>query len=121
MGFNSAFKGLRNLKKHKFQKRTNLSKIKHSSICFAGVVRTKKRIDYEVMQRLNFTVVAYDSGIPQKSATAYVTVNVININDMDPVFSEVCLLFTSCSHNRPSMRYTWSIIISSLSIIPFIV
>jgi len=53
-----------------------------------GVVRTKKRIDYEAVKRLNFTVVAYDSGIPQKSATAYVTVNVININDMDPVFSE---------------------------------
>ncbi|GFG39325.1 hypothetical protein Cfor_05830, partial [Coptotermes formosanus] len=53
-----------------------------------GVVRTKKRIDYETVKRLNFTVVAYDSGIPQKSATAYVTVNVININDMHPVFSE---------------------------------
>jgi hypothetical protein len=84
------------------------------------VVRTKKRIDYEDVKRLNFTVVAYDSGIPQKSATAYVTVNVININDMDPVFSEVCLLFNSYSHNKPSMRYAWPIIISSLSVIPFI-
>jgi hypothetical protein len=54
------------------------------------VVRTKKRIDYETVKKLNFTVVAYDSGVPQKSATAYVTVNIININDMDPVFNEVC-------------------------------
>ncbi|XP_021925581.1 cadherin-87A isoform X2 [Zootermopsis nevadensis] len=53
-----------------------------------GVVRTRKRIDYETVKIINFTVVAYDSGIPQKSATAYVSVNVININDMDPVFSE---------------------------------
>jgi hypothetical protein len=60
---------------------------------YAGVVRTKKRIDYESVKVINFTVVAYDSGIPQKSATAYVTVNVLNINDMDPVFSEVCCFY----------------------------
>lgn len=95
--------------------------IKHSSVHFVGVVRTKKRIDYEAVKRLNFTVVAYDSGIPQKSATAYVTVNVININDMDPVFSEVCLLFNSFSHTGPSVGYAWPIIISSLSVFPFIV
>ncbi|KAJ4434750.1 hypothetical protein ANN_23319, partial [Periplaneta americana] len=52
-----------------------------------GVVRTKKRIDYESVKRINFTVIAYDSGVPQKSATADVSVNVLNINDMDPVFS----------------------------------
>lgn len=85
------------------------------------MVRTKKRIDYEAVKRLNFTVVAYDSGIPQKSATAYVTVNVININDMDPVFSEVCLLFNSCSHKRSSMGCAWPIIRLSLSVVPFIV
>jgi hypothetical protein len=85
------------------------------------VVRTKKRIDYEDVKSLNFTVVAYDSGIPQKSATAYVTVNVININDMNPVFSEVCLLFNSYSNKRPSMGCAWPIIISFLSLIPFIV
>nr|CAD7400227.1 unnamed protein product [Timema poppensis] len=53
-----------------------------------GVVRTKKRIDYEKMKTLNFTIVAYDSGKPQKSASADVTVNIINVNDMDPVFSQ---------------------------------
>jgi hypothetical protein len=73
------------------------------------VVRTKKRIDYETVNRLTFTVVAYDSGIPQKSATAYVTVNVININDMDPVFSEVYLLFNLCYHKGPSVGYAWPI------------
>jgi len=108
-------------KKHKFQQRANLSKIKHSSIHFVGVVRTKKRIDYEAVKKLNFTVVAYDSGIPQKSATAYVTVNVININDMDPVFSEVCVLFNSCSHKRPSVGCAWSLIRLSLSTVPLTV
>ncbi|KAK7790843.1 hypothetical protein R5R35_010718 [Gryllus longicercus] len=53
-----------------------------------GTVRTKKPADYETMKSLNFTVVAYDSGEPQKSASADVTVNIININDMDPVFTQ---------------------------------
>ncbi|PSN52632.1 hypothetical protein C0J52_14597, partial [Blattella germanica] len=35
-----------------------------------GVVRTRKRIDFEKVKTINFTVVAYDSGVPQKSATA---------------------------------------------------
>ncbi|KAE8740358.1 hypothetical protein FOCC_FOCC014138, partial [Frankliniella occidentalis] len=53
-----------------------------------GVVRTTRRIDYEENNSLNFTVVAYDSGAPPLSSTADVLVNVININDMDPVFSQ---------------------------------
>ncbi|KAJ1523428.1 hypothetical protein ONE63_001290 [Megalurothrips usitatus] len=53
-----------------------------------GVVRTTRRIDFEENNTLNFTVVAYDSGAPPLSSTADVTVNVININDMDPVFAQ---------------------------------
>ncbi|XP_046393425.1 cadherin-87A-like [Ischnura elegans] len=53
-----------------------------------GIVKTKKRIDYEEVKTLNFSVIAYDSGVPQFSATANVLVNVVNVNDMDPVFSE---------------------------------
>ncbi|PNF35261.1 hypothetical protein B7P43_G04794, partial [Cryptotermes secundus] len=69
-----------------------------------GVVRTKKRIDYEAVKKLNFTVVAYDSGIPQKSATAYVTVNIININDMDPVFNET-MYEAAITENAPEKAH----------------
>lgn len=34
---------------------------------------------------------AYDSGAPPLSSTADVTVNVVNTNDMDPVFAQVGL------------------------------
>ncbi len=60
---------------------------------FLGVVRTTRRIDYEENNSLNFTVVAYDSGAPPLSSTADIMVNVININDMDPVFSQVSFTF----------------------------
>lgn len=53
------------------------------------MVKTKRRIDYEQVKNINFTIVAYDSGIPQLSATADVLVNVININDMDPIFEHI--------------------------------
>ncbi|XP_071455526.1 cadherin-87A [Hetaerina americana] len=54
----------------------------------SGIVKTKERIDYEKVKKLNFSVIAYDSGVPQFSAVANVLVNVVNINDVDPVFSE---------------------------------
>lgn len=52
-------------------------------------MKTKLRIDYERASILHFKLVAYDSGVPQLSSTADVTVNIININDMDPVFDQV--------------------------------
>lgn len=53
-----------------------------------GIVRIKKRLDYEKQKSTNFTIIAYDSGVPQLSANAYVNVTIENINDMDPVFTQ---------------------------------
>ncbi|XP_076686160.1 cadherin 87A isoform X2 [Andrena cerasifolii] len=53
-----------------------------------GIVRTSQVIDYEETKQLEFTVVAYDSGVPQLSTTAKVTVTVINVNDQDPKFEK---------------------------------
>ncbi|CAG9836975.1 unnamed protein product [Diabrotica balteata] len=53
-----------------------------------GIVQIKKKIDYEKIKILNFTIVAFDSGVPQLNATATVLVKVININDNDPIFTE---------------------------------
>lgn len=55
----------------------------------SGKVTLKKEIDYEQDKILNFTVWAYDSGIPQLNASAFVVVNVINVNDNAPVFNQV--------------------------------
>lgn len=52
-----------------------------------GIVQIRKQIDYEEIAELNFTIWAYDSGIPQLNASAAVLVRVINVNDNDPVFS----------------------------------
>lgn len=55
---------------------------------FSGIVQIKKEIDYEKIQSLNFTVVAMDTGKPQLNSSAIVLVQVKNINDNDPVFSQ---------------------------------
>lgn len=52
------------------------------------MVRLQREIDYEREKALNFTVWVHDSGIPQLSSSADVFVNVINVNDNDPVFSQ---------------------------------
>lgn len=49
----------------------------------------KNRIDYESIQTLNFEVIVTDKGVPQLTSTATVNVEVININDKDPLFSQV--------------------------------
>lgn len=55
----------------------------------SGMVYTKKPIDYEKVQSINFTLRAYDIGEPQLSTGAHIIVNVVNINDMEPVFDNV--------------------------------
>ncbi|CAH0724033.1 unnamed protein product, partial [Brenthis ino] len=52
-----------------------------------GVVKSIQRIDYEKVHSINFTLVSFDSGVPQLSSSAGVFVEVININDEEPKFS----------------------------------
>lgn len=66
-----------------------------------GIIQIKKQIDYEKLIELNFTIWAYDSGIPQLNTSADVFVKVINVNDNDPVFS-AREYNTSVSENSPN-------------------
>ncbi|XP_029049380.1 cadherin-87A [Osmia bicornis bicornis] len=66
-----------------------------------GIVRTSQVIDYEETKQLEFNVVAYDSGVPQLSATAKVTITVINVNDENPRFEKE-LYNASVEENSPA-------------------
>ncbi|XP_063827722.1 cadherin-87A [Ostrinia nubilalis] len=52
-----------------------------------GIVKIIQRIDYEKIHSTNFTLVAFDSGVPQLSTSATVTVDIVNVNDEEPVFA----------------------------------
>ncbi|KYN32871.1 Cadherin-87A, partial [Trachymyrmex septentrionalis] len=71
-----------------------------------GIVRTSQVIDYEETKQLEFTVVAYDSGVPQLSTTAKVTVTVINVNDQDPKFEKELYNASVKENSPPGTRVT---------------
>ncbi|ETN58359.1 hypothetical protein AND_010057 [Anopheles darlingi] len=50
------------------------------------LVQTKSRIDYEQVAVIRFNVTVVDTGVPQLTSTAQITVDVQNTNDNDPVF-----------------------------------
>lgn len=52
----------------------------------SGAVRAKSVLDREQRERYDFTVAAADRGVPSKTGTATVIVNVVDRNDNDPKF-----------------------------------
>ena len=55
----------------------------------AGVVTVKRPIDYETDESLVLVVAAGDDGEPPLSATATVSVQVLNVNDESPMFQNI--------------------------------
>ena len=62
------------------------------SLIDLGTMIVNDRIDYDEPNRhtrIELRAVCVDSGVPRRSATASVLVDVININDNTPVFTQV--------------------------------
>ncbi|NXP32884.1 CAD23 protein, partial [Leiothrix lutea] len=54
----------------------------------AGKVVANRTVDYEEVQWLNFTIRASDNGSPRRSAEIPVYLQIVDINDNNPVFSQ---------------------------------
>ncbi|KFQ25395.1 Cadherin-23, partial [Merops nubicus] len=54
----------------------------------AGKVVANRTVDYEEVQWLNFTVRASDNGSPRRSAEIPVYLQIVDVNDNNPVFSQ---------------------------------
>ena len=54
-----------------------------------GVISLRQQLDYEMVTTYVINVIAYDQGIPSLTSTATLEIQVIDINDNPPVFSEV--------------------------------
>ncbi|XP_059142409.1 protocadherin beta-5-like, partial [Physella acuta] len=52
-----------------------------------GKIFTRLNLDYELKSVYRFPVRVNDNGSPQKSSFAYVTINVLDVNDNDPVIT----------------------------------
>ena len=60
----------------------------------SGFVKTTGPLDYERLDKYELMVTARDGGVPQRSSTVKVTINVVNIDDNAPEFgttSEVAI------------------------------
>ncbi|KAK3597663.1 hypothetical protein CHS0354_040034 [Potamilus streckersoni] len=66
----------------------------------SGVVTTKEIFDREIKSKFSFIVIAYDLGVPSRSSTCSVVVNIIDTNDNSPVF-----VFPSVSNNTIILPY----------------
>jgi hypothetical protein len=73
-----------------------------------GIIQIKKQIDFEKTERLNFTILAFDSGVPQLNTSATVLVTVLNLNDNDPVFSAKVYNAT-VDENSPNGTYVMTV------------
>ncbi|XP_077206632.1 cadherin-23 isoform X4 [Paroedura picta] len=54
----------------------------------AGKVVSNRTVDYEEVQWLNFTVRASDNGTPRRSAEIPVYLEIVDVNDNNPIFSQ---------------------------------
>ncbi|KFQ13516.1 Cadherin-23, partial [Leptosomus discolor] len=66
-----------------------LGQVSHFRVCHAlGKVVANRTVDYEEVQWLNFTVRASDNGSPRRSAEIPVYLQIVDINDNNPIFSQ---------------------------------
>ncbi|XP_017083648.2 LOW QUALITY PROTEIN: cadherin-87A [Drosophila eugracilis] len=66
----------------------------------SGVIYTIARLDYEAVKEVKFQVTVSDTGVPALTATADVVVDIINLNDNDPKFSQSDYYF-NVTENSP--------------------
>ena len=66
-----------------------------------GQILTNSPLDYEKMHQLQFRVIAHDNGSPRLSASATVVLNLVDINDEAPIFSEPSYSFATYENQRP--------------------
>ncbi|NXD82339.1 CAD23 protein, partial [Halcyon senegalensis] len=63
--------------------------VSHFRVCHSlGKVVANRTVDYEEVQWLNFTIQASDNGSPRRSAEIPVYLQIVDINDNNPVFTQ---------------------------------
>lgn len=63
--------------------------VSHFRVCYPlGKVVANRTVDYEEVQWLNFTVRASDNGSPRRSAEIPVYLQIVDVNDNNPIFSQ---------------------------------
>lgn len=69
----------------------------------SGVIRLRRRVDYEIQKVYNLTIKVSDKGNPSLSSYGHVVVNILDVNENNnaPVFSGGPVLEASVNENQP--------------------
>lgn len=59
------------------------------NLCVLGKVIANQTVDYEELHWLNFTVRASDNGSPPRAAEIPVYLEIVDINDNNPIFDQL--------------------------------
>ena len=73
-----------------------------------GFIYNKIKLDREKNEKYNFEVLAIDNGIPSKTATATVSINVMDTNDNSPEFNEKSYHF-DIQEEKPRLSYVGTV------------
>ncbi|XP_015032277.2 cadherin-87A [Drosophila willistoni] len=65
-----------------------------------GVIFTTARLDYEAIKEVKFLATVSDTGVPALTATADIVVDIINLNDNEPHFTQAEYFF-NITENSP--------------------
>lgn len=79
-------------------------KYEFTRLFLAGTITTKARIDYESIKQIYVNAYVTDTGIPQMTSTAEIIVEIVNMNDNEPVFSLPEYRFT-VAENSPKGNF----------------
>lgn len=71
------------------------------SIDSEGIILSKVVFDHEQVQQIKFKVTASDQGTPPLNSTAFVVVNIVDLNDERPVFSQPNYSFGVMENEAP--------------------
>ncbi len=66
----------------------------------SGLITAKVAFDYEKQKEYSFRLIAYDQGEPSRTATATLSLSIIDVNDEPPQFTKSSYVF-SVSENQP--------------------
>ncbi|XP_050531653.1 cadherin-87A [Daktulosphaira vitifoliae] len=53
-----------------------------------GSLYIKKKIDFENIETISITLIAYDTGYPQLSSSAIISIQILDVNDNYPIFNQ---------------------------------
>lgn len=85
----------------------------------SGIIKANRAFDREEKQEYEFLIVAVDQGSPKYSATATLTITVLDENDNPPDFERSAYVFSLLEHQKPVQMEIGSVMATDADLPPY--